>query len=238
VGVLEAECRALNEAWLHFIATGRPLVTLKAAVTLDGRLAARGGDSKWVTGEQARAEAHRLRDTHDAILVGAGTVAADDPALTTRLPGGRDALRVILDGRLRVPARARALPGAIVFAARGAPARRDLERRGAEVVRLPGRGGRVDLRRMLEALGARGVVSLLVEGGGEVHGQLLGRGLIDRAAVFVAPKLIGAGGVPLVGVAGPHKMAEAWRLLDVEVRRLGDDVLVSGRLAGGGTSAG
>ena len=231
-GVLEEECRALNEAWLHWLKTGRPLVTLKAAVTLDGRLAARGGDARWVSGERSREEAHRLRDESDAILVGARTIEIDDPQLTTRLPHrpGHDPLRVILDGKLSISPRARVLP-ALIATTRTAPKRPALERQGGELLRLPGKNGRVALGALLTELGKRGVVSLLVEGGGEVHGQLLSAGLVDRVALFVAPKLVGSGGVPLLGsLLGPNKMREAFALAGVSTRRLGDDIFVSGRV--------
>lgn len=233
VGVLEAECRAINRPYLKWTATRRPWVVLKAAVTLDGRLAARGGDARWVSGEASRALAHELRDLCDAILVGAETVRRDDPALTTRLEGGRagrDPKRVILDGRLGVPEGARALPGAIVATTGEAPEARAerLRARGAEVVRLPGRDGRVDLGALLDELGRRELLTLLVEGGGRVHGALLAAGLADQVVLFVAPKLIGAGGVPLLDVEGPPKMADAWRLEAVSTRRVGDDILVVG----------
>lgn len=231
-GVLEDECRAINRPYLTWTATGRPWVTLKAAVTLDGRLAARGGDARWVSGELSRLEAHRMRDVADAILVGANTVRLDDPALTTRLPTGhgRDPKRVILDGRLTVPPDAKCLPGALVVCAKDADAARvrRLERRGAEVLRLPGRRGRVELGALLDELGRREILSLLVEGGGQVHGAFLTAGLADEVALFVAPKLIGAAGVPLLAVDGPAKMADAWRLGAVATRRLGDDILVVG----------
>ena len=232
VGVLEDEARAINRPYLKWTATRRPWVTLKAAVTLDGRLAARGGDARWVSSARSRLEAHRMRDVSDAILVGAHTVRLDDPALTTRLPKGkgRDPRRIILDGRLTVPPGAQALPGALLVTTRDAPearARR-LEARGAEILRLPGRRGRVQLGALLDELGRREILSLLVEGGGQVHGELLAAGLADELALFVAPKLIGAGGVPLIGVEGPRKMADAWRLGAVSTRRLGDDILVVG----------
>lgn len=233
-GVLEDECRAINRPYLTWTATGRPWVTLKAAVTLDGRLAARGGDARWVSGELSRLEAHRMRDVSDAILVGANTVRLDDPALTTRLPTGRgrDPKRVILDGRLTVPPDARCLPGALVVCAKDADAARArrLEKRGAEVLRLPGRRGRVELGALLDALGRREILSLLVEGGGQVHGAFLAAGLADEVALFVAPKLIGAAGVPFAAVDGPAKMADAWRLGAVSTRRLGDDILVVGEV--------
>ena len=172
-----------------------------------------------------------MRDTSDAILVGANTVRLDDPALTTRLPaGGRDPKRVILDGRLTVPPEAKALPGALVVCTKDADGARQkrLEKRGAEVVRLPGRRGNVDLGALLDELGRRELLTLLVEGGGQVHGAFLAAGLADEVALFVAPKLIGAGGVPFVGVEGPAKMANAWRLGAVSTKRFGDDILVVG----------
>lgn len=228
-GVLEDECRALNEAWLTLVTARRPFVILKAAVTLDGRLAARGGDSTWVSNARSRQMAHRLRDEADAILVGAGTVRADDPRLTTRLEGrpGKDPLRVIVDGRLSISAKARVLP-ALIFTSREAPERPDLVARGAQIVRLPAKKGRVSLRAVLKALGQGGVATLLVEGGGDLHGQLLAAGLVDRVALFIAPKLIGSGGVPLIGVEGPKRMADAWRLERVRTRRLDDDVYLTG----------
>ena len=161
-GVLEDECRAINRPYLKWTAEKRPWVTLKAAVTLDGRVAARGGDARWVSGELSRLEAHRMRDVADAILVGANTVRIDNPALTTRLPSGkgRDPRRVILDGRLTVPPDAQCLPGALVVAARDADAARErrLVRRGAEVLRLPGRRGRVELGALVDELGRREIL--------------------------------------------------------------------------------
>ncbi len=233
IGLLGDEARALNAGFLKWAATGRPLVTLKGAVSLDGRIAAASGDARWVTGEAARREAHRMRDRADAVLVGAGTVRADDPQLTTRLPRGRDPLRVVLDGKLTVSPAARMVrAGTLVATTRDAPAaaERRLAARGAEVVRLPGRRGRIDLGALLDELGRRDVLELLVEGGGAVHAGFLAAGLADRVAVFVAPVLIGAAGVPLLALPGAERMADAWRLSAVSTRRLGDDMLVTGIL--------
>jgi diaminohydroxyphosphoribosylaminopyrimidine deaminase/5-amino-6-(5-phosphoribosylamino)uracil reductase len=230
-GVLAEECRDINRAYLKFVATHRPLVTLKAAITLDGKLAARSGDARWVSGEASRREAHRMRDENDAILVGANTVRQDDPQLTTRLPGQqtRDPLRVILDGNLSISPRAKALP-ALIMTTRDAPSkkRRALEETGAEVVSLRGKGGRVELGAVLDELGRRDICSLLVEGGGQVHGQFLQKGLVDRVALFIAPKLYGQDGVPLIAVDGARKMADAWQLDRLLARPLGDDILVVG----------
>jgi diaminohydroxyphosphoribosylaminopyrimidine deaminase/5-amino-6-(5-phosphoribosylamino)uracil reductase len=231
VGVLEPACRAVNQAWEHVVTTGRPLVTLKAAVTLDGRIAARGGDSKWVTGEEARKEGHKLRAEHDAILVGARTVALDDPELTVRSVRGKSPVRVIVDGRLTTRADAKALP-AVIVAAEGAPDRPDLVERGCKILHVPATprpdSGRVDLAEMLRRLAGMNIQSVLVEGGGEIHGQLLEAGLCDRAALFIAPKLIGAAGTPVVAAEGPDQMAKAWKLQGISWKQLGDDILVRG----------
>ncbi|HYG66972.1 MAG TPA: bifunctional diaminohydroxyphosphoribosylaminopyrimidine deaminase/5-amino-6-(5-phosphoribosylamino)uracil reductase RibD [Anaeromyxobacteraceae bacterium] len=235
-GVLRDACDALNAHWFRFITEGRPYVTLKAAVTLDGKLATRTGDARWVSGPEAREWVHRLRDRVDAVLVGSGTALADDPLLTTRLPrGGRDPLRVVLDTDLDLPGRLR------LFHPEGSPAKTIVahasrkSRRFGEGVELlacrRSRGG-IDLADLLAKLAARGVTHILVEGGAAVHASFLAARLVDRVAVFVAPKLLGADGVSWVGGPGPARMADALPLQDVRVERVGDDVLVSGAPAG------
>jgi len=234
-GVLGAECDALNAHWFRFIRDRRPYVTLKAAVTLDGRIATRTGDARWVTGEESRRLVHRLRDRVDAVLVGAGTARADDPRLTARLPGGRghDPLRVVLDTDLSLPARLalfRLRSKAPTVVAHASTRSRRLGP-GVELLRCRrGRGG-VDLKDLLARLAARGVTHLLVEGGARVHARFLAEGLVDRVLVFVAPKLAGGDGVPLLAGPGPARMADAVRLEEVQIERVGDDVLVQGRPA-------
>jgi diaminohydroxyphosphoribosylaminopyrimidine deaminase/5-amino-6-(5-phosphoribosylamino)uracil reductase len=169
-------------------------------------------------------------------LVGAGTARADDPRLTARLPGGRgrDPLRVVLDSRLRLPPSLRLFrqgSGAPTLVAHVSGQPRP--RRGVEYLRCRSRGGRVDLRDLLARLAARGVVNLLVEGGAEVHASFLRERLADRAVLFVAPKVLGGDGLSWTGSLGAHRMADALRLVDVEVRRAGEDLVVSGRLAPG-----
>ena len=229
--VLRDACDALDAHWFRFIRSGRPFVTLKAAVTLDGKIATRTGDSRWVTGPAARAEVHRLRDRVDAVLVGAGTARADDPRLTTRLPRGRgrDPLRVVLDSRAGLPDRLRLFhprspaPTLLATTRRGErPARA-----GVEVLRCRARRGRVDLEDLLRRLAARHVTHLLVEGGAATHAAFLEAGLVDRVMLFLAPRILG-GGLDWLGGAGPARMSEAIGLKEVEVRRVGEDVLVTG----------
>jgi diaminohydroxyphosphoribosylaminopyrimidine deaminase/5-amino-6-(5-phosphoribosylamino)uracil reductase len=230
--VLRAECDRLNRAWFRFITAGRPYVTLKIAASLDGRIATRTGDSRWVTGPEARALVHRLRDRADAVLIGAGTARADDPRLTARLPGGRgrDPLRVVLDTRLRLPHRLRLFRQRSSAPTLVAHARSRLPRlpRGVEPVRCRARGGRVDLADLLDKLAQRGVTHLLVEGGGEVATSFLAAGLVDRLLLFLSPRILGGDGLAWARAPGPRRLADALRLAEVEVTRHGDDVLVSG----------
>jgi diaminohydroxyphosphoribosylaminopyrimidine deaminase/5-amino-6-(5-phosphoribosylamino)uracil reductase len=211
----------------------RPYVTLKVAVTLDGRIATRTGDARWVTGDAARRWVHRLRDRVDAVLVGAGTARADDPLLTTRLPGrrGRDAVRVVLDTSLRLPARLALLHprSAAPTLVAHASTRKRRTAAGVELVRCKRGKGGVDLRDLLGKLAARGIAHLLVEGGARVNARFLDEGLVDRLVVFVAPRLAGADGVPLAALRGPGRMADALRLDEVQVERVGEDVVILGR---------
>jgi diaminohydroxyphosphoribosylaminopyrimidine deaminase/5-amino-6-(5-phosphoribosylamino)uracil reductase len=229
--VLRPECEALNAPWFRFITSGRPYVTLKAATTLDGRIATRTGDSRWVTGELARAEVHRLRDVADAVLVGTGTALADDPRLTTRLPRGkgRDPVRVVLDSRLELPRRL-----ALFHPTSAAPTlvahvtdRQPRFGAGVEALRCRAtRAGRVDLPDLLSKLAGRGITHLLVEGGGEVSASFMRAELVDRLFLFIAPKLVGGDGVPWLGGPGVARMADAIPLSVRETRRLGDDLVV------------
>jgi len=218
VGPGEREARILTEGYCTRMRHGRPMVTLKLALTLDGRIAARGGDARWITGPSARLLAHALRDVSDAVLVGAGTVRADDPRLTCRLPGGRDPIRVVLSGRrLALPPRAHVLrggPPTWVVVPRGAPAGRlsALLRRGVEVIPLPGRRGRVPFAAVARALAERGITSLLVEGGATVAAEALRARVVDRVVLFMAPAILGGDGVPAVGPLDLRRVADALRL--------------------------
>lgn len=234
LGVLEQECEALIADFSKHIQTGLPFVTLKAAVTLDGRMATRTGDSKWITGEEARTEAHRMRDYSDAVLVGIGTVLADDPALTVRHVEGVDPLRVVLDAGLRTPPDATlATRGTLVMHGPGA-ARENadaLRAKGCELIEVPRLEGGLDIRAVLTVLGKRDIVRVLVEGGPTLHASFLAEGHADYAAVFVAPKVVGDRDAPgFAGGRGVDTIAKAWTLKNPRTRTLGVDVLIEGAL--------
>ena len=237
VGVLEGEARRLNEAYLKRVTTGLPFVSLKAAMSLDGKTATAGGESKWITGEKARAFGHRLRADHDAVMVGIGTVLADDPELTVRQAKGRTPLRVVIDSRARTPVDARLL-GAderppLIVAARRAPEarRRRLARAGAEVWVARSRAGGIDLKSLMKRLAGHGVQSILLEGGGTLAAGALADGLVDRVYFFLAPRLIGGGkaATPVDG-AGVGRLAAATRLGALRTRRIGEDLLITGEV--------
>lgn len=243
-GVCEEEARALNRFWLHAVKHARPYVIAKFAMSLDGRIATRSGDSKWITGPEARERAHRLRAEVDGIAVGAGTVIADDPALTAR--DGLDVvnrpLRIILDSTGRTPPAAavfdRAGRGALLVTTARAPAARlDAYRElGADVLVLgTDHAGRPDVADLIPALAERGVCGLMVEGGAEVLGAFFDVGAVDEVWAFIAPVIIG-GGKSAVSGFGADRIADALRLADVETEHLGPDLLVRGRIdkLGGG----
>ena len=234
-GVLREKADALNRPFFKFIRTGMPWVTLKAAVTLDGKLATGAGDSRWVTGEEARATVHRWRDRVDVVLVGANTVIADDPRLTTRLPGGRgrDPIRVVVDSHLRVPPTKKIFhlrSGAPTIVAgvekASSPRARRLLATGAEVWTVRARADRVDLKALLRLLAKRGHLHVLVEGGAEIFATLLRERLADELILFMAPKLVGASGLSWVGDLGVKEMARALEVGEVQVERVGPDVMM------------
>ena len=225
-----------NEQFFHHMRTGRPFVHLKLATTLDGRIAAAGGDSKWVTGELARLRAHELRAEAGAVLVGANTARTDDPMLTARdLPETPPLItRVVLDPHLTTSPESRlantshAAP-VVVFAAESALDGREekLEERGVEVVAAPGSDEDMNLRFVLEELGGRGIKGLLVEGGGETATRFVKEGLADKMTLFYAPRLLGAEGVPMIGALRATKVAESLRFSVSDVEKIGEDVAVT-----------
>ncbi|MCA1621914.1 MAG: bifunctional diaminohydroxyphosphoribosylaminopyrimidine deaminase/5-amino-6-(5-phosphoribosylamino)uracil reductase RibD, partial [Acidobacteria bacterium] len=237
-GVLAREAARQNEKYFHALRTGRPFVHLKLACSLDGRIATSTGHARWVSGAESRALAHQMRREYDAVLVGSGTAATDDPLLTDRsgLPRRRPLLRVVLDERLRLGpesqlARTAGDVPALVFTSEGAERRKvaALEECGVEVLKTA-HGGR-DLTLVLEELNRRQAQGLLVEGGAGVAGAFLRAGLVDKASFFIAPLILGGDALGAVGGAGPLTVGEAARLRDVETHRRGDDVEITGYLS-------
>ncbi|HEX4756289.1 MAG TPA: bifunctional diaminohydroxyphosphoribosylaminopyrimidine deaminase/5-amino-6-(5-phosphoribosylamino)uracil reductase RibD [Candidatus Dormibacteraeota bacterium] len=236
VGLGGDQAERLNRFYLTHMRTGLPYMTAKFAASLDGRIATHTGESRWISSGPSRRLAHLLRRRHDAVLVGAGTVVDDDPELSVRLDeDGRQPLRVVVDSRLRIPTTARLLqPGGgkvLIATTRLAPRESiaALERAGAEVLVLPDAGGRVDLVALLRALGRRQVISVLAEGGAELLGSLLDLRAIDAVVAILAPRLIGgASATGAFGGQGVAKLTDALELRDLEVERLGGDLIVTG----------
>ena len=238
-GFMREECDALNPVFFHYIRTGRPYVILKYAMTLDGKICTRTGASQWITGEAARRRAHQDRDRYAAILVGAGTVAADNPSLTCRIENGRNPVRIVCDSKLRTSVDSQLVRTArdvrtIFAAANPDPERKEaLQTRGCEVWELPGDGGRVDLAALMDRIGAEKLDSVIAEGGADLNWSLLRLGLVQRVQAYVAPKLFGGAAAksPVAG-EGVETPDGALRLRDVTMTQLGDDFLIEGVLAG------
>lgn len=238
VGVLEERCRALNRTFFHWMDRGLPWVTLKWAQSLDGRIATSMGHSQWISCETSRRKAHRLRGTHDAVLVGVDTVLRDDPQLTVRYGRGRNPIRIVLDTRLRIPLNAKVMEldegEAQAWIVTGEPSDRRkqkiMEARGIRVLECPmGSAGRVDVTRLLEVLGQSGISSLLVEGGGRVLTSFLRAGSIQRLVCFVAPILLGKG-VEAVGDLEIQSVNRAMQFATWRIQRSGRDVMVDALL--------
>jgi len=235
-GLMAREAQKINEKYFHFMKTGRPFVHLKLATSLDGKIATRTGDSRWITGEESRARAHELRHEHDAILVGAGTVIADDPLLTDRSgkPRRRPLTRIVLDEKLQTDSEsqliqtAKDFPVLVVTGESHESLKTEVLRNlGAEIVQGHSKGRA--LLGVMEELGSRSIHSVLVEGGATVAGNLIDAGLVDKVTFFIAPLVIGGREAPnAIGGRGPEKLIDALILNDVEVFQRGRDIEVTG----------
>ena len=234
-GVLEDECRRLNEGFFMRVTRGRPFVTLKLAATLDGRIAAAGGDSRWISSPESRELVHRWRRECDAVMVGAATVIADNPRLTCRIAGGRDPVRVIIDGRLRSPADAKVFrqrspaPAMLIttLANRARAERLYTNRRSAavEVIGAKADGGKIDLAALMQEFGRRGWSKILLEGGANLAGAALAAAIVDRVAFFVAARILG-GGLPAVEGLVSRTIRSSIRLDQLRVAPIGTDLLI------------
>lgn len=240
VGAHEGEAREINEAYLKYISTGIPFVIAKFAMSLDGKIATKTGDSHWISNEQARCYVHGVRHTVDAIMIGVNTLITDDPKLTARGCGGKSGttskqpLRIIVDGSGRAPVQSRTFtqPGhtLVVWTAPVDEAKqRQLESLGVEVIVLPGNEGLVDLEAVLRTVGERQISTVLLEGGSELLGYAFDHGLVDKVLAFIAPIVIGGSdGRTAVGGNGAMSIAEALSLDRVEIKNFADNVLISG----------
>jgi len=234
VGILEDEARRLNEVFIKWVTRKLPFVTLKFACSLDGKIATVAGESQWISGIESRKFTHHLRDINDAILVGVGTVLADNPTLTTRLVVGKNPVRVIVDSNARTPLDSKVVTDksarTIIATTSNAPIEKisALKNCGVEII-TAGDGKRVDLETLMRELAEREITSVLVEGGGTIHFSMLAAGLVDKIFAFVAPKIIG-GEKSLTAVegAGFEKLSDAALLKNLTTERLGDDILISG----------
>jgi diaminohydroxyphosphoribosylaminopyrimidine deaminase/5-amino-6-(5-phosphoribosylamino)uracil reductase len=234
-GVLADQTDGLNRPFFKSVTTGLPWVTLKAGITLDGKLATQTGQSKWITSSAARQLAHQLRDRVDAILVGAGTVRADDPLLTTRVPSGRTAVRVVLDKRLSAPVKSQLFdvkPGRVIVAtcaAQTSPKARALTKRGVEVWSFAPKS-QVPLKALPKRLAREGLLHVLVEGGAATHAQFLAQGLADDLVLFMAPKLFGHSGLTWSGALGITDSSKALVLKSLRAEALGDELILRAQL--------
>ncbi len=237
-GVCEAQARKLNEVFITYITTGLPFVIAKCAATLDGRIATKTGDSKWVTGEAARRYVHRLRHAVDAIMVGINTVRKDDPSLTTRLEDrqGKDPVRIILDSHLSIPSDAKVLQQAsdadtLLVTAKNEAQRKKaaFEKAGVRVIEAAVKENQIDMAALVAKLGAMEITSLLIEGGSQVLGSAFRAGVVDKVQFFYAPKILGGDdGTPICSGPGAQRMGQCIALKDIFVQRFGDDVLIEG----------
>lgn len=231
--ILEKECTDLNQVFFHFIRTGRPFVVMKYAMTLDGKIAAHTGASKWITGEAARNHVHRQRHRYSTIMAGVGTVLADDPLLTCRMEGGKNPVRIICDSRLRTPLSsqivktARDVPTILATCNRDMQDARPFQDAGCTVLVLPPLEGHVDLQVLMEELGKRQIDSILLEGGGTLNWAALKAGIVNKILAYIAPKLLGGKDAksPVEGEGFPSPN-EAAMLANSAVTRLGEDLLL------------
>ena len=244
VGVARSRAEELNKSYCHWMKTGRPYVTLKTGMTLDGKMATSTGESRWITGGPSRREVHQLRCCVDAVLIGVNTVLVDDPLLTARIGprfkkiASRQPLRIVVDSRLRTPFKAQVLTQqdkakTIIATTAAAPeARRSvLQKKGIEILTLPTQQSRVSLPALLKQLGRRGITSLLVEGGSEVNTAMLKAKLVDHIRLYMAPLLLGGQNAKsMIGGESPARLADAIEVRHVVTRFVGDDVVVEGDL--------
>lgn len=235
--ILKEECDRLNEVFFHYIRTRRPFVVMKYAMTMDGKIAAYTGASKWITGEPARNHVHRQRHRYRAIMAGVGTILSDDPMLTCRIDNGRNPIRIVCDTNLRTPVTAQVvrtakqIPTIIAVCHADREKTSAFEEAGCQIIHLGEEGGHVDLRQLMEELGQREIDSVLLEGGGTLNWSALQSGIVQKVQAYLAPKLFGGQTAKTpVGGTGVPAPADAFSLKNSTVTRLGEDFLIEGEV--------
>lgn len=241
VGILQEEAEQLNEVFFHYISTGMPYVTLKSAASLDGKIATVTGESKWITSAEARLDVHKYRHQHDGILVGVNTIFKDDPELTTRLPlGGKNPIRIILDTNLRTPLTAKivndnyAPTWIIVGKNAGEEQAAAMKAKNVEIIKMPTET--FDIPNVLKVLGEKGITSLFVEGGSQVHGSFIKSKAVNQVITYIAPKIIGGAAAPTaIGGEGFKQMKDVLELQIKSIEKIGPDIKIVAALMGSGT---
>ena len=237
VGVLEKRARKLNEVFMKYIVTNKPFVTYKSAMSLDGKIATTAGESQWITSEEARRDAHKLRHEYTGIMVGIGTVLADDPLLNCRIEGGRQPMRIVVDSHLRIPEDSKLVqtaenyPLIVATTEKGSKEKKEqLKTQGVHIWDMPSdEYGRVDLSSLMQRLGESGIDSIVLEGGGTLAEQAISKGIVDKIIMYIAPLLIGGSGAktPVEG-SGIQNLSEAWKLQEWSTEIIGTDLKISG----------
>ena len=234
-GVMEAEAKRLNEAFIKYIIKKEPFVILKIAQTLDGKIATARGESKWITGAKAREHVHKLRNEVDAVLVGIGTVNKDDPSLDCRIRGGKNPYRIIVDSRLQIPLNSKALKyndgRTIIATTKTADKRKTglLKARGAGILAVKEKAGKVDLKNLIKELGRLEITSVMIEGGSTINASALSDRIVDKVMIFIAPKILGGiDSIPSVGGKSPALLKGAFELKNLRTMNFGEDILVEG----------
>ena len=234
IGILDKECRKINEPYIKWIKTKRPFVIVKAAMSLDGKIATRTGDSKYITGREARRLVHQMRTELDAIMVGIGTVLKDNPKLTPRLAKGHDPIKIIVDSKLRIPVRSNVLknPSKVIMATSSKAAKKkikQLQQKGVKVLMLPLKRSKIDLEKLMKELGKLEISSIMIEGGAELNADAIRQGIADKVLFFIAPGLIGEG-LAAVGDLGIKKVDRKINLKHLSTKKVGKDILIEGYL--------
>ena len=234
MGFLEKECRKLNESYIKYIKTKKPFVVVKAATSLDGKIATKTGDSKYITGREARKYVHKLRAELDGIMVGINTILKDDPQLTVRLVKGKDPIRIVVDSKLKIPLKAKVLkdPTKLVIATTKKASKqrmKKLHQMGANVLVIDTLKGRVDLQKLMKALGKLEITSIMLEGGATLNSSALSAGIVDKIMIFIAPSVIGSG-LGAIGDLGITEVDKSIKLKNISSKKIGKDILVEGYL--------